>query len=465
MNGNKSVTTNYTQNHYSLTVNVSGNGLVTMTPPQSAYNYGDAVQLFAVPDVSWIFDGWSGDLSGVMNPESMTIDGDKTVTAIFIECFSLTLSHTGNGTMPLVEPAQSAGCPAGRYVEGEVISLSGAVPDVGWLIDGWTGTDHDTDKANTNTVTMPANAHTVFVNYVEMITPVLLSPDGTIDGVSRPDFEWRVYPDATAYRLAVYSYSAAAYLILDVAPLSNCNASQCSYPSPIVLVNGAYKFKVLAYIPGGVTPYTDWMDFTITGVSVPPPPDPPVPISPSGTVTSHHPTLTWGAVEYATFYRLALYSNAAGAYLFVENVYPSCAAGECSYTPNIDLVNGNYKFKLLARNSSGYTAYGNFMSFTVSSNLPVAPALLAPSGTVSTNKPQIKWSVVSGATRYRLAVYSNATRSYVILTYVYPGACSGGVCSYIPPSALPTGGYKFKLLTINSYGMSNYSEWMPFTIP
>jgi hypothetical protein len=295
------------------------------------------------------------------------------------------------------------------------------------------------------------------------LTP--LSPEGSIRAVTKPNFVWTVSPDATAYRLAMYSNSAAAYLILDVVPLSYCDSTICVYPSPIELANGDYKFKVLKYTASGMSPYSDWMNFTVTGVVVPPPPHPPVPISPSGTVTVRRPTLTWGAVEYATFYRLALYSNAAGAYLFVENVYPSCVAGVCSYPLTDDLANGTYRFKLLARNSSGYTAYGSFMTFTVSSNLPMAPTPLAPSGVVGTNKPQFQWSAVSGATRYKLAVYSKSTSSYLILTYVYPSACSGGVCSYTPTSALASGDYKFKVLAYNSYGASNYSAFMSFTVP
>jgi hypothetical protein len=292
-----------------------------------------------------------------------------------------------------------------------------------------------------------------------------LAPNGTIDGISKPNFEWTTYPGATSYKLAMYSPAAASYLILDVVPTSYCDATQCSYPSPVELSNGSYKFKVLAYIPGRATPYTDWMDFAITGVSVPPPSYPPVPISPGGTVTTHRPTMKWQAVEYATFYRLAVYSYANASYVFVENIYPSCVAGVCSYKPTVDLANGDYKFKLLARNSSGYTDYGDFMSFTVSSNLPMAPTLLAPSGTSGSNPPEFQWVAVIDATSYQLAVYSYETRNYVILTYVYPSTCNGDVCSYIPASALASGDYKFKMLTYNNYGTSDYSEFMGFNIP
>ncbi len=296
--------------------------------------------------------------------------------------------------------------------------------------------------------------------------PVPISPSGTLNGVMKPTFEWSTYPSATSYRLAVYSIPDASYLILDTVPTSYCSATQCTYPSPVTFSNGDYRFKVLAYIPGGVTPYSDWMLFDITGVTLPPPPYPPSPIGPTGFVTTHRPTFQWSSVEYATFYRLGVYSYATASYIILENLYPNCVAGVCSYThPTVDLPNGNYQFKVMARNSSGYTAYSSWMSFSVFSYLPIAPTLLSPSGTVSINPPEFQWSAVSGATMYRLAVYSYNTGSYVILTYVYPSACSGSLCAYTPPSALASGNYKFKMLTYNAYGISGYSDWMSFTVP
>jgi len=67
---------------YTLTVNILGNGIVNRDDP-GPYNYGDIVQLTAVPDSGWSFTGWSDDLSGSTNPDSITMDGNKTVTATF----------------------------------------------------------------------------------------------------------------------------------------------------------------------------------------------------------------------------------------------------------------------------------------------------------------------------------------------------------------------------------------------
>jgi uncharacterized repeat protein (TIGR02543 family) len=73
---------------YTLTVNIVGNGDVTAIPDQVVYGDGTVVTLTANPDSGWAFSGWSGDLGGSDNPESITMNGDKTVTATFTEIFS-----------------------------------------------------------------------------------------------------------------------------------------------------------------------------------------------------------------------------------------------------------------------------------------------------------------------------------------------------------------------------------------
>jgi hypothetical protein len=68
-------------------------------------------------------------------------------------------------------------------VAGEVISLSGAVPDSGWEISGWSGTDNDASTASTNSLTMPASAHTASVIYTpgEYTLTVTTAGSGSVD--------------------------------------------------------------------------------------------------------------------------------------------------------------------------------------------------------------------------------------------------------------------------------------------
>jgi hypothetical protein len=58
---------------------------VVKDPNQSTYTYGAVVELTANADPGWSFDHWSGDLTGTDNPDTIVMDGDKTVTATFKE--------------------------------------------------------------------------------------------------------------------------------------------------------------------------------------------------------------------------------------------------------------------------------------------------------------------------------------------------------------------------------------------
>ncbi len=70
---------------YTLTINTVGSGSVTKTPDQATYISGTIVDVNAIADTGWTFDSWSGDLTGSTNPNSITMDGNKTVTATFTE--------------------------------------------------------------------------------------------------------------------------------------------------------------------------------------------------------------------------------------------------------------------------------------------------------------------------------------------------------------------------------------------
>jgi len=83
MDSSKTVTATFTQTQYTLTINVNGAGVVTKTPDQETYLSGTIVDVNAIGDGPWTFSAWSGDLSGSNNPETITMDGNKTVTATF----------------------------------------------------------------------------------------------------------------------------------------------------------------------------------------------------------------------------------------------------------------------------------------------------------------------------------------------------------------------------------------------
>ena len=79
----KSVTASFTAIKYTLTVNTLTGGTVEKTPDKATYSIGESVQLIATPASGYTFTGWSGDLTGSTNPDTITINDNKIVGATF----------------------------------------------------------------------------------------------------------------------------------------------------------------------------------------------------------------------------------------------------------------------------------------------------------------------------------------------------------------------------------------------
>jgi hypothetical protein len=77
------ITTGPLPTQYTLTTNVVGSGSITKNPNQVTYNVGTIVTLTANAGYGWTFDSWSGDLSGSTNPTTITMNGNKAITATF----------------------------------------------------------------------------------------------------------------------------------------------------------------------------------------------------------------------------------------------------------------------------------------------------------------------------------------------------------------------------------------------
>jgi uncharacterized repeat protein (TIGR02543 family) len=130
---------------YTLTVNIVGSGSVAKAPDQATYTHGTSVQLTASAAPGWAFAGWSGDLSGMTNPDSITMDGNKTVTATFTQYqYTLTVSIVGSGSVAKA-PDQAT------YTHGTSVQLT-ATADPGWTFAGWS--DDLTGTTSPATITM-----------------------------------------------------------------------------------------------------------------------------------------------------------------------------------------------------------------------------------------------------------------------------------------------------------------------
>jgi len=89
MDSDKTVTAAFTQelDEYTLDIEITGAGAVDRDPCQATYTYGDEVELTARGDSNdnWIFISWGGDIdpNDANNPITITMDGNKEVTALF----------------------------------------------------------------------------------------------------------------------------------------------------------------------------------------------------------------------------------------------------------------------------------------------------------------------------------------------------------------------------------------------
>lgn len=85
MDSDKNVTAVFTPTvAYTITTSTYGNGTIELDPDQATYSYGDEVQVEAVPNAGWELYVWSGDLSGNVNPTTLTVTGDMSIGAEFV---------------------------------------------------------------------------------------------------------------------------------------------------------------------------------------------------------------------------------------------------------------------------------------------------------------------------------------------------------------------------------------------
>jgi uncharacterized repeat protein (TIGR02543 family) len=144
MDGNRTISASFTG---SYTVTTSAvNGTVTLNPTGGNYPANSSVQVTATPSPGYVFSGWTGLTGITVNPATVIVDGNKTITANFVPAYTITASAT-NGTI-ITSPAQSS------YSQGTAVSIT-AQPASGYRFNGWVGVPETT--SNPANITMNAD--------------------------------------------------------------------------------------------------------------------------------------------------------------------------------------------------------------------------------------------------------------------------------------------------------------------
>ena len=173
MTDNRTITASFNPRNYSIAAIVS---------PQSAgevsgfgnFQFGEDVTLTATPTLDgYSFESWSGDINSTLNPLTVNVDSNLSLTANFsLNTYSLTVSAGTGGAVS----------GEGNFPYGTLAVIS-AVPKTGYSFNGWMGNGITDPDSTSTTVEMTENraiSASFAVNRFSL--KVLSSTGGSISG-------------------------------------------------------------------------------------------------------------------------------------------------------------------------------------------------------------------------------------------------------------------------------------------
>jgi uncharacterized repeat protein (TIGR02543 family) len=122
VNKTMNVTANFVP-QYTLTTSAT-NGTIALNPAGGKYASGTVVTLTATPAAGYAFTGWSGDLTGKVNPAQVTMNANKSISATFVPTWvsDLAWKQISNGWGPVEKDRSNGGSAAG---DGKTLTLNG----------------------------------------------------------------------------------------------------------------------------------------------------------------------------------------------------------------------------------------------------------------------------------------------------------------------------------------------------
>lgn len=165
---------------YSLTVSIQPAGAGTVDPPGGSFAAGSLVRLTATPNAGYRFVAWGGDAAGSAPSTSLTMDGDKQVSARFEGAsFYLLDLQTGpaaalaaGASIDTAPPAEAAG-----YLAGTLVTLT-PVDGGSWRFGLWSGPDVASLSPN------GAGGFTMTIDGDKSLQALFVSQDVTLRSVS-----------------------------------------------------------------------------------------------------------------------------------------------------------------------------------------------------------------------------------------------------------------------------------------
>ncbi|MHB0876475.1 MAG: InlB B-repeat-containing protein [Anaerolineae bacterium] len=293
-----------------------------------------------------VYGAYSGHITfsatapdGVQLQKVLAVSGYYGTTNL--NCYALTVAHSGEGADPSASPAASDGCSVGRYRAGALVQLT-AAPAANWEVAGWSGTEDDASLTATNTLLMPARAHTATVHYEfrdECVAPGAAAPISPSAGLTlktaTPTFTWGMAAGADGYRVQVCGDAECHTVVLE----GTTSGGEHTAAAP--LSSGSYYWRVQAInssndcLSGGAWSGSVHFYVCLT-------PGVPALVSPAAgeRTLATQPLFTWAAVADADEYQVQIDGG-------------TFAAFDTNYTPATALADGLHTWRVRAHNSAG----------------------------------------------------------------------------------------------------------------
>ena len=231
---------------YDLTIASTAGGSV-ITPGERTFTFGQGivVSLVAEAEEGYRFVNWTGDVNTIANVNAasttITMNGDYSITAIFVAVYDLTISSTAGGSV--TTPGEGTFI----YDTGTVVSLV-ANPLSGYYFVNWTGDVGTVANVNTASTTITMNGdYSIAANFVAVYDLTISSTTG--GSVTLPGEGAFTYDAGTVVSLAATPASGYQFVNWtgDVGTIANINAA-----STTITMNGDYSITAnFEAIPAG----------------------------------------------------------------------------------------------------------------------------------------------------------------------------------------------------------------------
>ncbi|MDX1995795.1 MAG: N-acetylmuramoyl-L-alanine amidase [bacterium] len=302
-------------------------------------------------------------------------------------------------------------------------------------------------------------------------TPVVnfTAPTGDIP-TSKPTFTWNTVAGATRYQLWVGTVTPGFTTLhlqpyWATAPICTPHPGTCTVTPDLRLNARAYAWNVQSMGPGGNSEWGTGMAFNVTGTL----PGTVTLLAPTTTTDTYSPAFSWSDLNGVERYEVWIGNTAVTDTYHTQryNRADICAAGTCTITPTLSLLNGAHLWNVRAESPAGVGPWvPNGMRFTVSVAAPAAPALVAPSnGAVihATNRPTFIWNTVANSQGYYLQVMNGSFQViYERIHYAADAECSAASCLVQLPNAIAYGAYRWRVVPGNINGPGASTDWRDF---